>query len=115
MLNMPFIPFKPGQSGNPKGRPKGVVINRRNMAYDTLKKLGFDPFAKLVEIALTAKSEFVRFSATSELASYLAPKMRSIEIKSDAESPVVFAFNLGNGETSANFQMGNPEKIIENR
>ena len=24
-----LVPFKPGQSGNPKGRPKGAIVSRR--------------------------------------------------------------------------------------
>jgi hypothetical protein len=66
--------FKPGVSGNPKGRLPGSKDKRH---YNT----------------------YLRKEAAAELCQYLKPKLKAIELTSDHENPVQFIMNFGNADT----------------
>ena len=87
--------FKPGQSGNPKGKPKGAKnkIKRLNVS-EILESMNYEPFAELVKLAREARSEKVRCDAAIELCNYVAPKMRQVEFKNDSEAPFIISLNM---------------------
>jgi hypothetical protein len=87
--------FKPGMSGNPKGRPAGSKNEKRYEVRKILEEHGCDPFAELAKLAMNARSEKVRCEAAAELAQYIAPKLKSIEHRGDNFSPINHIINLG--------------------
>lgn len=89
------VHFKPGICPNPKGRPKGSKDKFRYDVADILHKMGCNPFQILGEIAMDeTKSIHARTTAASELCGYVAPKLKHIELASDAESPFTITLNL---------------------
>lgn len=104
--------FEPGKSGNPKGRPPGSKDKYRFEVAKVLQEIeiknkkgevigvGFNPFVNLVNLALNAKSEHVRCMATSELCSYVAPKLKSVELTTDNENPFSITLNLGGSKNA---------------
>lgn len=94
-MSNPATYFKPGQSGNLAGKPKGI---KNKIQYDvakTLKENNFDPIIELIEIARDPKSGCrVRLEATMDLLSYVAPKLKSIEISGGGEDlpPIIMNF-----------------------
>lgn len=91
------VKFKPGNCANPNGRPKGSKTKLRYEVLAALQELNFDPFKKLVDLALNARSERVQCDAASELAQYIAPKLKAVEISADRDSPVQFTINIPAG------------------
>lgn len=91
--------FEPGQSGNPTGRPKGSLNKFSKLKLysitETLNEMECNPFQILAELAMTAKSDYVKVQAASELCQYIEPKLKSIEHKGDQQSPVKFNIVLG--------------------
>lgn len=100
------MPFKKGQIANPAGRPIGSGTKFRFNVSEILRdlkyidekgesKVGFNPFEQLAKLAIYSKSDKVKCEASSELASYVAPKLKHIEHASDAESPFTITLNFG--------------------
>lgn len=96
--------FKPGQSGNPAGKPKGAISKRKRSVLDTVERLGIDPFEVLLLFAkgdwraLGYESEkfivsqndhgvyekftidpSVRAKCAAEAIQYIVPKLKSVE------------------------------------
>jgi hypothetical protein len=101
------VPFQKGKSGNPAGRPKDTHRIRFDVA-EICKKNGCNPFEILAQIAaatidippeqkkyLTAR---IRMEAAAELAQYLAPKLKAVELSADADNPVQVTINLGHAD-----------------
>lgn len=77
----PETRFKPGESGNKDGRPKGAKTKfRLKTAMEVFEETGFNPIAALVEFAINGDTADRRHRATSELARYYAPQLKSTEI-----------------------------------
>lgn len=90
---MPAPLFQPGQSGNPSGR-KGKAKHRSDVAK-TLQNESFCPFKELIKIFKeeeTTRRE--KITICVELASYIAPKLRSVEVKNDPNNSFAFYMNF---------------------
>jgi hypothetical protein len=75
------MPFKPGQSGNPEGRPKGSKNKNTIEAIEILEKKGMNPLEVMADMAMDENvSESVRARLLCELASYIYPKRKAVEI-----------------------------------
>jgi hypothetical protein len=75
-----------GQTNNPNGRPKGVPDKRNLRVAERAAELGCDPIEFLclvvkadVERLKEAPDLNQRITAAKELASYIAPKLKSVE------------------------------------
>ncbi len=83
------MPFKPGQSGNPAGRPKGAKNKRTREVEAILERYGFDPIESLILFATNAREKLgldqdvspeLRFQAAKEICQYTQPKLRSTDL-----------------------------------
>lgn len=76
--------YRPGA-----GRPKGSLGKATKAVQEKLEELNFDPIAALVETYRTAQDVGevgVAARVAAELASYVAPKLKSIEHSSAGEN-----------------------------
>ena len=82
--------FKAGQSGNPNGRPKGSRNKQTLAVTDRLEALGCDPIEGMAMIAMDEKAELtLRAQMFKELAQYIAPKRKAVEMKTEGELSLV--------------------------
>jgi len=76
--------FKPGNNANPSGRPKGAKNKVRFDVSQILSDLKYCPFTHLYNMANDESwSKRERTQAACELAGYVAPKLKAIEISAD--------------------------------
>jgi len=97
--------FKKGQSGNPGGKKKGTKNKYKMDFLQTCCDEGFNPCLELIKIVRTTKSDHVKVTACSEIASYVAPKLKAIELTVDE---AVERFQL-------NFNVIQPEPETSNK
>ena len=74
--------FKPGESANPNGRPRGSK-NYKTLAFEErLESLGCDPLKVLATICNNEREETnLRLAAAKELVGYVYPKRKSVELE----------------------------------
>jgi hypothetical protein len=89
--------FKKDQSGNSRGRPKGTVnkktLERAIQVSEIVCRANFCPFTEMVNIAKNSPDSSIKLTACKELAQYIAPKLRSVELTGDMGNPVSFEIN----------------------
>lgn len=79
--------FKAGNNANPSGRPKGSTNKIRFDVAKILKDGNYCPFTHLYKIATDETwSKRERTQAACELASYVAPKLKAVEITTDGDN-----------------------------
>ncbi len=89
--------FKKGEGGNHGGMPHLRGKAWKSIKVDEiLKARGCCPISILAEIAMNSEQEALRCKAAEALASYIAPKLKQIEHKGDAQNPFTFTINIGN-------------------
>lgn len=67
----------------------------------------FDPLAEVIKLVKTSKKleDKDKVKICQDLMQYQYPKMKAIEISSDAGQPVIFNFDLGNAQQQQNQAM----------
>lgn len=95
---MPRKLFVKGQSGNPGGvpkNPKNPKKKARLKVQEILDMLDFKPFHEMVEMYRNplTKPKY-KVDLLIELAGYIAPKLKSVELTSDNENPFIINLNL---------------------
>ena len=78
------------------GRVKGTLNKANQDVQKKLRKLNCDPIEGMVKIAnMSMESNDYELAARmyKELAQYVAPKLRSMEVKGDAESRLIIHFD----------------------
>jgi len=80
------------------GRKKGSLNKRTEKAkqaiQDTIDRIGCNPLEAMLEIAEQAKNEgdlSLALSAYKELAQYVAPKRKAVELSGDSENPLAIS------------------------
>ena len=73
----------------PGGRPKGSPNKRGSIVELLLKKMKADPLAHMARLMKDPKADRrLRFDAAKELAQYVAPKRKAIELTGKDQGPV---------------------------
>ena len=75
------MPFKPGQSGNANGRPKGSK-NKPTQFKEFVKQLLFDNYDQIKEDIKELEPKD-RVMLLSKLAAFAEPTLRSVESKTE--------------------------------
>lgn len=95
--------FKKGQSGNPLGKPKGCKDKMKFNFVKTCFDEKFNPCLELIKIVRDVKnSVHARVQAASEVASYVSPKLKAIEISTSDEQKESFQMVMNLGKPSPN-------------
>jgi hypothetical protein len=103
---MPRKPFVKGVSPNPGGKPKdgsprrpnGSLKKQRLKVREILESMDFRPFEEMVLLYRTTSKERVKVDILIDLCSYIAPKLKHVEISGDNENPFIINLNLKPGE-----------------
>lgn len=110
------MPFKPGQSGNPAGKPRGSLNKRRQEIMDRFYASDRDPHRILEVLYDIAVNELDRrygdqrpisiedrINAADKLAPYLFIKLKAVQLSTDEGAPVNFVINIqGNNDNQDN-------------
>ena len=76
------MPFKPGQSGNPDGRPKGAKDKFKQETKRRIDKV-LTQFEETLEADIKALPDHQRVKLWTELQEYINPKLQRTEIKGE--------------------------------
>ncbi len=89
--------LRAGQSGNPDSRPKGSQNQQTQAVVDRLEALGCDPIEGIAKIAMDETAELsIRAQMYKELAQYVAPKRKAIEVSGEAGQSFIDAIREAN-------------------
>ncbi|MBA2490746.1 MAG: hypothetical protein H0V34_03215 [Gammaproteobacteria bacterium] len=90
---MPRGGAKPGERRG--GRQKGTRNKRTLAVIDRLDVMGCDPIAGMARIAMDETAELaIRAQMFKELAQYVAPKRKAIEVTGEDGGPIKGEFTL---------------------
>ncbi len=79
---MAKVRFKPGESGNPKGRPKGAKDKFKQETKRRIDKV-LTQLEKTLEADIKALSDRERVKLWTDLQEYINPKLQRTEIKGE--------------------------------
>ena len=79
---MAKVRFKPGESGNPKGRPKGAKDKFKQETKRRIDKV-LTQLEETLEADIMALPDHQRVKLWTELQEYINPKLQRTEIKAD--------------------------------
>lgn len=82
--------FKPGHK-KMGGRQKGTLNKTTETLFAKCERMGIDPFERLLELANDSDKN-IALAATREVAQYLYPKRKALEV-SGGDKPVVVEQN----------------------
>jgi hypothetical protein len=91
------------------GRKKGALNKRTEDVIATMNNRDFDPIEMLIDIAVEAKAEgdkILTFQACKELAQYVAPKRKAMEVTADHNNMIVIENDL------SDLQRDNLKKLL---
>jgi hypothetical protein len=86
--------FKPGQSGNPKGRPvgaiaKALIVTRDDLlAYIAQQGPTANPFRRMVDLMMRTDNPSIEVACAQALADRLLPKLKAVEVRGSDEHPL---------------------------
>jgi hypothetical protein len=81
------MPFKKGQSGNPKGKPKGSVNKSSSRIRDAFALLLEDNIDQITSDFQELEPE-KRVKLFLDMAKYIVPQLKQTELKGDSENPL---------------------------
>lgn len=93
--------FVKGKSGNPNGLCKDGTPPRKSArlkVQEILAMEDFSPFHEVIELYRTTKKERIKADILIELCSYIAPKLKHVEVSTDAENPFIINLQLNPGK-----------------
>lgn len=92
--------FKAGQSGNLNGRPKGSKNKQTLAVTERLEALGCDPIEGMAKLAMDEKVDLgIRAQMFKELAQYVAPKRKAVEVQADVGLSFIDVLKRVNAKT----------------
>jgi len=108
---MPRKLFVKGQSGNVGGIPKDGSPRKppaskkkaRLKVQEILEMMDFSPFEEMIKLFRQTNKDRVKMDILIDLCSYIAPKLKHIEISGDQENPFIINLNLQPGKKRVDF------------
>ena len=94
------MPFVPGNSGNPNGRPKGEpnkITQANREAFQLLVDRNFDRLEGWIH-SVAQDDPAKAFQMVMDLASFCVPRLKSIEVSGSVTMPTVI-INAPNGRS----------------
>lgn len=80
------------------GRVKGTLNKSSVEIQARLKELGCNPIEGLAKLAVSTENEDIKFKCYKELAQYVAPKLRAIELKTENSNNIGIAERMKRAE-----------------
>jgi|ERR1700692_1422210 len=103
---MPRHQFKKGEVRNPNGRPKGSKNHKGFDVTQILKDLKYCPFTHLYKMATDETwSKRERTQAAIELCTYVAPKLKSVELSASQKENIHLMLNCGKEKQDENLEI----------
>lgn len=84
------MPFQKGQSGNPRGKPKGAQAKATLKREQEIAASGLTPKEYLLSVMRNeGKDEATRLDAAKAVAPYVHPRLTSMALSGDENAPPI--------------------------
>lgn len=67
------------------GRQKGTPNRKTRTVEETCAKYNFDPIEAMINIYMTTQDESLKLSAAKEVAQYILPKRKALEVSTTSD------------------------------